>query len=85
MIPNHLHHLFWDIDVQSFVPEEYPDYTIGRVLEFGDQAAYRWLKDNYPEDRIKITIRGEGRLTRKTATFWALVYDIPPAEVSSLR
>jgi len=84
MIPNHLHHLFWDIDVRAFVPEDYPDYTIGRILEYGDEAAYCWLKENFSEERIKDTICRERRFTRKSATFWALVYEVSPDKVCSL-
>ncbi len=84
MIPSHLQSLFWDTNLASFAPEDYPDYTIFRVLEFGDEAAVRWLRNAFPESEIRRVICGEGRLSPKSANFWALVYGIPSSDVAAL-
>lgn len=39
MIPGDLQTLFWGANLDTFIHEAYPDYTIYRVLEYGDQAA----------------------------------------------
>ena len=85
MVPLSLRPFFWDTNPESFDPAAYPSYTIARILEYGDEKAVAWLKDNFPEDQIKQVIRAERRLTRRSATFWALVYQIPTDEVAALK
>ena len=85
MIPQHLHPLFWDVNLANFNPAAYPDYTIARVLEIGDEKAVKWMKENFSEADIKRVIATERRLSRKSANFWALVYRIAPEEVAALR
>lgn len=84
MVPNHLRSLFWDIDLETFLPEKYPDYTISRVLELGDEAAVQWLRQNFPDSDIRHVLKTERRLTPKSANFWALVYDIPAGQIAAL-
>ncbi len=84
MIPQHLHRFFWDIDPVKFNPAEYPQYVIGRLLEFGDQEAVRWLRGNFTKEAIEHVVRIERRLSRRSATFWALVCGIPTEQVAAL-
>ena len=69
----------------NFDPSSYPEYTIARLLEFGDDKAVNWLRKTFSEPEIAKVIRNERRLTPKSANFWALVYGIPSAEVAGLR
>lgn len=84
MVPNGLQALFWDTDLTTFQPAAFPDYTIFRVLEYGDEEAVAWLRTIFDAPEIRRIIRSERRLSPKSATFWALVYGIPEAEVSAL-
>ena len=84
MIPNQLRPLFWDIDVAAFNPAEYPDYTIFRVLEFGDDGAVAWLRQTFSEDEIRRVLRTEHRLSAKSASYWAPIYRVPVNEVAAL-
>ncbi|HXM41059.1 MAG TPA: hypothetical protein VN924_07390 [Bryobacteraceae bacterium] len=84
MIPNTLQPLFWDTDVSAFQPLAYPDYTIFRVLEYGDDLALAWLRDTFGLPEICRVIRTERRLSPKSASFWALVYGIAEADVAAL-
>lgn len=34
MIPQYLHTLFWDTNLNNFNPADFPEYTIARVLEY---------------------------------------------------
>ncbi len=85
MIPQHLHPLFWDVNLANFNPAAYPGYSIARVLEVGDEKAVKWMKENFSEADIKRVIATERRLSRKSANFWALVYGIAPEDVAALR
>lgn len=84
MIPNHVRPLFWDVDADHLDPRSYPRYTIARILEWGDERAYSWLKDIFTEEEIKDVVLRERRLTRKSANYWALVYGLPRDEVAAL-
>jgi hypothetical protein len=84
MIPNALHPLFWDNDVSVFQPLEHPDYTIFRVLEYGDDAGVAWLRETFNRSEIERVIRTERRLSPKSATFWALIYGIPESRLPRL-
>jgi hypothetical protein len=85
MIPLELRPIFWDVDPGAFDPTRYPEYTIRRVLELGDEKAVAWLRDTFPEARIENVVRDERRLSRRSAGFWALVYKIPANDVAALR
>jgi hypothetical protein len=85
MIPQHLHSLFWDVDLDHFEPTDYPDYTIGRILELGDEHAVKWMKQTFSEADIKRVIATDRTLSRKSADFWALVYEVAPDNVAALR
>ena len=85
MIPQHLHSLFWDVNLDNFNPTAYPDYTIARVLELGDDRAVAWMRETFSEVDIMRVLRTERRLSRKSANFWALVYGIASHEVAALK
>ena len=85
MIPQHLHPLFWDVNLDNFNPAAYPDYAIARVLELGDENAVKWMKEAFSEADIRRVIATERRLSRKSANFWALIYGIAPDNVAALR
>ena len=84
MIPSNLQTLFWDANLDTFEPAAYPDYTILRVLEQGDQDAVAWMQTTFPESEIRRVLCSERRLSRKSASYWALVYGIPSSEVAAL-
>lgn len=85
MIPQYLHTLFWDANLDIFDPLAFPTYTIGRILELGNQDAIAWLKDTFSETQIVEVVRTERRLSRRSANFWALVYDLSPDQVAALK
>jgi hypothetical protein len=85
MIPSNLQTLFWDTNLDTFVPEAFPDYSIFRVLELGDEAAVAWLRATFPDTEIRRVLLTERRLSEKSANFWALVYGVSPREVAALK
>jgi hypothetical protein len=85
MITQYLRTLFWDINVDNFDPLSFPTYTIGRVLEYGDQEAVAWLKNTFSESQIVDVIRTERRLSRRSASFWALLYRLSVDQVAALK
>jgi hypothetical protein len=73
------------VNLDSFNPTAFPDYTIARILELGDESAVKWMKENFSESEIKRVIATERRLSKKSANFWALVYGMVPDDVAALR
>lgn len=84
-IPQRLRLLFWDTDVDVFDPTAYPVYTIERVLEYGDEEAIAWLGRTFTQDHIRTVLCTDRRLTRLSATFWALILGVPASNVAALR
>ncbi|RPJ87292.1 MAG: hypothetical protein EHM18_01870 [Acidobacteria bacterium] len=84
MIDNHLRLFFWDVNVETFDPHAYPEYTIFRLLELGDEKAVAWLRAEFSQRQIEKVVRTERRLSPRSANFWALVYRIPAKEVAAL-
>ena len=52
MISQEFHALFWDINLDEFNPADYPKYTIGRILELGDEEAVAWMRQTFSEEEI---------------------------------
>jgi len=84
MSPQEIRAFFWDANPETFDPLSCPRYTIGRILEFGDEKAVVWMKELFSEAQIGDVIRTDRRLSRRSASFWALVYRIPRDEVRAL-
>lgn len=82
-IPEFLLPLFWDVCPDSLLPG-HERFVIERILNYGDVPAMKWMWRTFGDDMIISVVRNSPRLTRKAATFWALVYDLPPGEVRSL-
>jgi hypothetical protein len=84
-LPESLNALFWDINIQKFNPFDYPVYTIARILEFGDEEAFGWLKSNFSEETIKNVIKSNRQLSPRSANFWAVIFNVPINKVFSLN
>ena len=84
MIPEHLRPFFWEVDADNLNPHEHGAYVIGRILEQGTDEAVSWMRANFSEEQIKKVIREDHRLSPKSATYWALMYEIPRDQVAAL-
>jgi hypothetical protein len=54
-------------------------------LEYGDEPAVTWLRETFPESEIRRVLSTEGRLSRKSANFWALLYGVPFHDVAAFN
>lgn len=84
-MPPRLRALFWDVDAGALDLAGHRKYIIERVLEFGDEAAYRWLFSAYPDEEIISVVKASRRISRRTAAMMANFYRIPEAEVRCLQ
>lgn len=83
-IPRELEWLFWDADA-SGLDVKHGKYIIERVLEFGNEAAYRWLFRTFSREDIVEVVKTSSRISRKTATMMANFYELPRGEIRCLR
>lgn len=85
MLPDPVRRLFWDIDTGTFDPNAFPQYTIERVLEYGDAPAVEWLRSLFSTEAIASALRNSRQLSPRSANFWALILDLPRSEVRALQ
>lgn len=76
--------LFWDtagrVDLRR-----HKKYVIERVLEYGNEEAYRWMFKTFPRDDIVLVVKTSNRISRRTAAMMANFYGLPKEEVRCLR
>lgn len=84
-LPQELHRYFWDIEAAKLNPFEHPEYVINRLMNIGNVAAIRWMRQNFPENCIIDTLKSARDFSGKTATFWANFYHIPKEEMTCMQ
>jgi Family of unknown function (DUF6922) len=84
MIPPQFRPFFWDIDIEKLDPHANTSFVIGRILEHGTDEAVSWMKSTFSKMEIMGVIREDRCLSPKSATYWALIYEIPNEEVAAL-
>lgn len=77
--------LFWDVDTKSLDKIKNADFIIGRVLEFGDEKDYRFLRKMYSLRKIKAAAKNVHFRTRKSANFWSIIFNIPKTKFKCQR
>jgi hypothetical protein len=68
--------LFWDVDEQEIDVEKSADFIIGRVLDYGNKAEWKTVRDFYGEERIKETAQKHIFHNSRSANFWANILKI---------
>lgn len=67
---------FWDTDVQSIDPILHREFVIERLLQYGGMEGIRWILENWGADAIKNVVKKSRNISRMTATFWAVYFDL---------
>jgi hypothetical protein len=84
-LPAALRPLFWDANIEALDTKRHKTYIIERLLEFGDEGAYRWLFGTYTSREISAVVKNSRRLSRPTAIMMANFYNLPEGEVRCLQ
>ena len=82
-IPESVRRVLWDVRPEN-LSLEHSTFLIERILELGDEAACRWLFQQFPRNEIRRVAQESRRLTRKSAGFWAVYLGLPADQVRSL-
>jgi len=85
LIPSEFRVYFWDTDITTLDPVRNKTAIIERLLEFGDEKAYRWLFKTYSDAEIETVVRKSRRISPRTGTMLANLYDIPREELGCLQ
>lgn len=84
-LPAFLKKYFWEVDFDSLNFKKSEFYIIARILEYGDIPAIRWLFRNTNPDMIKESIIKSRGLSKKSANFWSLFFNLDKNKVQCLK
>ena len=85
VVPSRFRALFWDADVETLDVEKHKTYIVERILEFGDEDAYRWMFGTYADEEIIAVVRKSRRISPRTAAMMGNFYRIPREELRCLE
>ena len=68
-LPPYVRELFWEGLHDDPDPDRHADYIVIRVLEHGDEPAYRWLIERFGQETIRDVV-ASGRLRPHHERFW---------------
>ena|SRR3989344_3970812 len=83
-VPPQFHKYFWDVDPQNLT-KEHKEQIIARLLEYGNSEAIFWCKEQFGEAKIKQILKTSRNLSKKSANFWTILFDISPQDVLCLQ
>ncbi len=84
-IPERIKRLFWDVDKQKADIKDHRSYIIRRIMDFGNLDDVNWMLTAYtPDEIIKVVKKSRG-LSRKSATFWSVYFNIRKEEIECLK
>lgn len=83
--PAFLKKYFWDIDLNKLDLKKHAGDVIGRILEYGDEKAVRWLFKNFSRRQMAKVLACFRFVSPRSAGFWALVLDIPRGRILCLK
>jgi len=80
-IPEAFIPFFWDVHIEQLEPAVHRRFIIERLLNEGDHHTLQWLFSTYTQDDILQTVRSSRNLSRKTARYWQLYFDLKEEEM----
>ncbi|MBI3913339.1 MAG: hypothetical protein HY327_04030 [Chloroflexi bacterium] len=81
-LPTFLKPYFWETDLARISRRRHASYIIERVIEYGDDRAIRWLRQNYAPAQIARVVRMSRTISPNTANLWALMFKIPRGKIT---
>lgn len=69
MLADYIQKYFWDINPKKSEPKNHPEYYIKRILEYGDERAFEWLKFVFGKEKIK-NVAQKSRISKKSKNYW---------------
>jgi hypothetical protein len=73
---------FWEVEVEKLDPQKNAEYIIGRLLEYGDIEAVRWMFHAFDRELITHVLMNKRGFSRVTAN---LFFDLNKKDVLCLK
>lgn len=80
-LPERFAKYFWDVDSQRIDIQQYSQYVLERLLQFGDLTAVKWGLNQFGKNKVIEVIKTSRQINRKTANFFINIYNLKPKEV----
>ena len=84
-LPIYLKKYFWEVDVNGLDSAENPEYIIGRILEYGDTGAVRWMLQTFDSRIIKSVLSKRKGLSPLSANYWSLILNVSKNKILCLQ
>lgn len=84
-LDDNLQRYFWDTDLSKLDMTKKSEFVIARLLDKGNFQAVRWVIKNYSKQEIIKTLKTYRDFSLKSASFWALFYNIPLSELKCFQ
>jgi hypothetical protein len=72
-LPKEFKKYFWDVDFKKLSLKKYPEFVLGRIMNYGNVKALKWLL-KLPKQLILRVAENNRELDAKTVNFWKVVY-----------
>lgn len=73
-LPKEFKKYFWDVEFKKLSLKKYPEFILGRIMNYGNLQALKWLL-KFPKRVIMKVVRTNRELDSKTRNFWQVVYE----------
>lgn len=83
-VPKQFKPYFWDVETAKLTKDN-KSQILDRLLEYGDDRAYAWCRGQFSLDDIIERVKKSRSLSRKSANFWAFIFNIPRNQVLCLN
>jgi len=84
-LPPFLEKLFWDVPFDHLTMAKSRDFILKRILDHGDEQSIVWMRQTFSGEEIKNCLKKYRGFSRKSANFWALIYDIQKDAIPCLK
>ncbi len=85
-IPKEWHRYFWEVRPEKVDMQEHAFYILGRILEYGDKAAVKNVREIYGDRLIrKFLLSTSSRvLSNRTMKRWQTILNLRPEECAKI-
>lgn len=83
-VPKQFKQYFWDVDIANLTKDN-KGQILDRLLEYGDEKTHAWCRRQFSLADIVERVKKSRILSRKSANFWAFIFNIPKNQVLCLN
>lgn len=84
-LPHDIRIFFWDVDFDRLSVVESAHFIISRLMEHGDENAFRFLLKNYDRDELVRVLRNSRSISKRSRIFWSLFFEIDKGSCTPRR